>query len=30
MNINRKWVAIGAAIAVLAAGGAGIAYAVGG
>ena len=30
MNVNRRWVAIGAAIAVLAAGGAGIAYAVGG
>ncbi len=30
MNLNRKFVAIGAAVAALAAGGAGIAYAVGG
>lgn len=30
MNVNRKFVAIGATVAVLAAGGAGIAYAVGG
>jgi hypothetical protein len=30
MDVKRKWVAIGAGVAVLAAGGAGIAYAVGG
>jgi Peptidase propeptide and YPEB domain len=30
MNAKRKWVAIGAAVAVIVAGGAGIAYAVGG